>query len=362
MNKLTILILLAMFSKFSLAQTITPYGGYIKCTQSPPDIYTWNAVVYFPADSEIPDSIYFHKPSSHDNFNQVSSEEYIYDSIIKKTYSWIDTFYQGDLSGDFKGIVAFYLDKPVRFFGKNTDSTRRFEVIFEFLPESGAKNSVVLKDFPLLTIEKGRTSNFNLLDSLLNGDNDSVVFLVTHGIGVGIRSFSINRYTGDIYIDSKALDTGFYAVELNTKQYIKKPSNYWMESFKTRYFFTLHVVNNPVPYFVVPDNVKKDYLKTPYIMINHNDSIITYECDFVVPEGFDSLELSCQSVFSFSKQPEINWIKTSNTTAHISLKIHLNKDLKYPQGVSLMVNRKSSGGQYSQDMTSFYITRNFLDK
>jgi len=358
MKRLKLLLLSLLCSTILPAQNITPYGGYLYRFLSPNNFCSWNAVIYSPVDLAIPDSIYFKKRTSRDNFIQLSSEEYLYDNIVKKTYSWIDTL---NLGG-FNGIEAFYPDNPVRYKGKNSDTTRRFSVLLAWPTPSWIESSIVLKDYPLVTIEKGRSSNFNLLESLPNGDADSIAFNVKHGIGIGIKSFSLNRYTGDIFIDTKEMDTGFYALELNSAQYIKRNSNSWMESFINQYYFTLHVVNEPVSYFIIPEPVKKDYLNAPYIMINPTDSMIKYECDFIVPSGFNSLDVSYQSIFAFTKQPEVKWEKTNDTTAHISIDIYLNRELKYPQSVSLLVKRKGSGDQYSQDMTSFYITRNFLEK
>jgi len=354
-------IFLALLSS---AQTIIkPYGGYIQVQREPGERLKSNfdVFVYFPANTTIPDSLIL------DIDVAPRGEQLILcNNIIRQTYTFsnVDLFHN-----EYYYVYSFFQNNiESRFIGKNCDSLKIYNKL-QFSLLGGLRTtpitnySSIFKDFPLVKVEKGNIINLNLFDYEPDGDimwPFKLRDISNDPSSTTPKGVFLNAMTADMSIDTKNIDTGYYTfvIELTELDYNDKST--------TWYNFTIYVVNEHIPYFTNSNIQIKDSLNIPFIKASVSDKVINYQTDYVVPKGLENFEVAMQSPLIFNKKPEITGLKINDTTLRVNLKIFMDRGTykkvyeKLPQSISIIVTRPDSGDNCSQDMTSFYITRDPL--
>jgi len=358
---LTFFIIISLLFHGANSQVITPYGGYFQISKYQENnkyVTNLDAIVYFPDGSQIPDSFNLGLQGVHFKVCKSDSQR-IYNGIIRQVYSLTNP----RTLSDYPLIGGSFWDYTVYFIGKNKDTYYfQLEASIEqnFMSNPDINYSCYMKDFPLIKVEKNKNKVLNLVDFDPDGAIDSCRFWLHDG---GVVGMSLNRLTGDIFIDANKFDTGYYSAGLIVDQF---RTNGMYTYFRSTNFFTVQIVDERIPYFVVSNTIAKDYLNIPYIMVQETDKVINYQCDYINPKGFKAVSLDFQSLLIFNKTPQISFSRTNDTTIHINLDIYMDTGFykvfeRLPKSVSIIVTMPDSAGNYERDMTSFYLMRHFAE-
>ncbi len=353
-------------------QIIKPYGGYIQVSKLNMDhVVNIDVIIYYPNNSAIPDSVYI-AGTSQNGYAYKNGQELLCNNIFKQIYS---RKYIHNIPDANPNLTAF-LDSSTRFIGKNAGIGGLVNFFLfckvSFSTFGYALQTMSFKDKPLITIEKGKTASVNFVQ-----DYHPCCFPLqsffrfwvnyTPSIPSAPDGIFLNKVTGDIFIDSKKLDTGYYSIFLNNEDYFSNSPNY---------NFTIHVVDSSVSYFNIPVSQLRDSLDIPYVKALQKDSIINYQIDYINTHGIKNYSVNWQSALVFKKLPHIITTKINDSTLHIDLKVFIDSaayifdnndtvffktfDVILPTSVSIIVKTIDSIDNNKEDMTSFYITNDAL--
>lgn len=345
---------------------IKPLGGYIQIEKEPGYLIKsdFNIIIYFSIDSPIPDSIYLTPGVTI----LKSGQSIVCNKIIKQNYTLQNYDFGGTSSRGYFDVNSYFKNINTKFKGNNGDTIgignkAQFSLLarinFEYGMSGYDNYSSIFKDFPLIEVEKNKTINFNLFDHELDGD--SIHFEFGDNLNNSPKTPNgalLNSITGDIFIDAKDLDTGYYSILFNSMEfndnYIKSES--W-------YVFTINVVNKHISYFTNNIIYKKDSSNIPYIMAKISDKTVNYQADFINPKGLGNYSIDVPATKPLNKPPTVKTTQINDTLLHINIDVNLDpgfypvyKDL--PTSLSIIVTTTDSTGNCKQDLTSFYVTNN----
>lgn len=350
--------------------TIRLYGGYIQINSAPfAQSASFDIFVYFAPGSVIPDSMYLinmNNESAGKRENQT-----LCNNIPLQKYSF--EFWGANPDGTEPG--AYFKDATVLFMGKNDTVKREFTTLSGKNHDAYLTQTITFKDHPLIVIEKGKTAVVNLTKEFkLITRRFPRYSLRKVGSSPIPEGMIVNPNTGDIFIDGREIDTGYYTFIIEAEEY----SN--AESY---YFFTVSVVDSILPYFNIPDAQKRDSLGIPYLAATRSDSLLSYHVAYINPNGIGQYSVNWESPELHKKAPQLSTVKVNDTTLQIDLTIpvdsigfisSISNDTVFvwgneqnlplyetlPETFSLTVTTTDSMGLCRNDMTSFYISRDPL--
>ncbi len=353
----------------SIAQdTLKIYGSYVNIN-SPRNTNnsSLDVFVYVSTESTLPDSI-----SVLGKGIAVKSDyEMLCNGLSKHRYH-LD-FYNSNPNGI--EVTAKFNNVPTVFIGTN-DTIKK-----EFLGFSGYNNerlltkTITFKDYPIITVEKGKTAILNLTKEFkiwtMNFPKFSISKVGTFKESMGIV---LNGNTGDIIIDGNKLDTGLYTFKLTASEY---------SDANTFYYFSVRITNKQLPYFQIPENQQRDIIGIPTFIATKKDSIFSYLVKYIKPGGLGQFTVHWESPEKHKNPPQLKTIKTNDSTLDIELRIpfdsigfinsltistiyvfgsekNLINSEKIPETYSIIINTIDSQGQCNMDMTSLYISRDMF--
>jgi hypothetical protein len=360
------MFLLVMGTNLLYAQPIIkPLGGYVHVSKD----YGWSLTrdidvsVYFASDTAIPDSIY---AVSEDFWIHKSFSTTLCNGVIRQNYSL--NGYSRFSPDNVELFGVRFQNVETRFAGKNADSAslhsiRPFTLVCNIPTWSIYKYfglaSMHHKDMPLLIARKNTVVIVNY-----NNDIEENTDKITYNLGENLPNSPTapggmfqNGTTGDISVNTTGLDTGDYT-------FIRGCEEWFYENYKavTYYVATLRVTNDRIPYFDIPLSQPRDSVAVPFLFAKPADTVLTFECDYICPIKKGPVTFSLQSAITFNKAPQIipTWI--DDTVAQLRMKIYMDTGMykvyeRLPKSISIIATATDSLGNCSQDMTSFYITR-----
>lgn len=345
---------------------IKPLGGYIQIEKEPGYLIKsdFNIIIYFPINSLVPDSIYL-TPGVYILKNDQSI---ICNNVIKQNYRLQNFDFGGTSSRGYFDVNSYFKTINTRFKGKNGDTVgignkAQFSLLsrinFEYGMSGYYNYSSTFKDFPLITVEKNKNINFNLFEHELDGDSIYFEFGDNlHNSPKTPNGVLLNNVTGDIFIDGKDLDTGYYCILLNAMEF----NNNYLKS-ESWYVFTINVVNEHISYFTKNISYKKDTSNIPFILAKISDKTVNFQADFINPKGLVNYNVNVHSTKPLNKPATVNTTQINDTLLHINIDVNLDsgyyqvyKDL--PNSFSIIITTTDSAGNCKQDLTSFYVTNN----
>lgn len=351
--------------------TLRLYGGYVQINSPLSSNYIGlDVTIYCPVGSTIPDSI--HLIGGLGEVGSKSENQILCDNIMRQKYH-LEYF---NPNPDVTEVKVYFKGVNSTFIGSiDTMIDRKYGVV---LSASGGSwlltQSILFKDYPLINIEKGKTASINLTKEfkLWTGvfpsyDIDPIGPTFNSDVG-----FLNNSKSGDIFIDTRTLDTGYYTLVISVNEYA---------SSKSYYFLTVHVINKPLPYFNVPQDQKRDSIGIPYLAATKSDSVLNYRVTYINPAGLGQYSVNWESPQIHQKTPQLNTVKINDTTLQINLTIPIDSvgflisqiegtaffwgnELNFVlhgsllETFSIMVTTSNDSlGFCRNDMTSFYVSR-----
>lgn len=348
--------------------TIRLYGGYIQINSSR---LTTNVgldiFVYFAPGSVIPDSIYLFNKGSAGK----SEDKILCNNVTLQKY-YLE-FWGANPDGIEAG--AYFKDATTLFMGKNDTIKRAFPALSGNNDNVFLTQTITFKDNALVVVEKGKTAIINLAKGFklqtLRFPNYSLGQIGSSFIPEGMM---VNQNTGDIFIDGRDLDTGYFTFVLEVHEYTNAASYY---------FFTVSVVDTILPYFKIPEAQKRDSLGIPYLAATRSDSLLSYHVTYINTAGLGQYLVNWESAEQHKKTPQLSAVKVNDSTLQIDLSIPIDsigfissalndtvfvwgneKNLPLyetlPETFSITVTTTDNSGLCRNDMTSFYISRDPL--
>jgi len=263
-------------------EPIKPYGGFMSFSKEPmSNVVTLKIIVYYQKSTEIPDSMQINIIDGNRG-----EQELLCNNIVKQTYN----FSPYDFLSDGLTLRSKFKNLETRFIGKNGDSSGSGKpqfyletyLNFNFPMFFISNNSAIFKDYPLVTVEKGKIAIINLF--VYEAEDDSIYFgLMSKNTDFPIapKGVIVNGNTGDFIIDTEKLDTGYYSVAF----YVWEVGSGEGKSPNWQ-VFTIKVEDKRLPYFVHLGNSFRDTLGIPYINASKKDTIIQYQCKYFMPKGW----------------------------------------------------------------------------
>jgi hypothetical protein len=367
---------LICFAITSKSQTSYTYGNYIKNynLDNVGIVHVFEVIIYFKNTDIIPDFISF-----TGGISQISGKltpiDYEISSRTNLCNNMVKVIYQTDMWQLYSAVIPHSQNKNIKYKGKNVPDS--IELIARLDLRQVAINGFVdnssyFKDIPLVTIEKGKSNVINLFDR--DDSHDSLVFEYEiednskprYPLLPGVK---INTKTGDIYIPS-TLDTGFYTLQVRVRDHFVNNSWNKILLFSRTYFdFTLHVINEKLPYFIHSSGAKIDNNGIYFKYVPKTDNKVNYQADFINPKGLGNYSVNVPSIKAFNIPPTIITTKINDTLLHVDITADLDYNFRpdtnflgivkeIPNSFSIIVTTTDSTGNCTQDLTSFYLTNN----
>ncbi|MFZ4797869.1 MAG: T9SS type A sorting domain-containing protein [Bacteroidia bacterium] len=368
-TKFIIVFTITFFAIQTKAQNTSIYGNYIKNyrVNYNGEVNNYDVVLYFKNTDIVPDSVTFMAGARL--ITGVNPYKYGISSKTNLCNNMVKVIYKTDNWDGYPSIVASARNENIKYKGKNVPDSIAFVARLDLnLVNIGGfvDNSSYFKDIPLVTIEKGKSNVINLFER--DDSYDSLVFNFYSWYPV-YPEIKLNSQTGDIYIPN-TLDTGFYSVQLSVRDYYVNHD--WLMSYplsRTYFDFTLHVVNEKLPYFIHSTTAKIDNNGIYFKYVPKTENKVNYQADFINPKGLGNYSVNVSSIKAFNTLPTIITTKINDTLLHVDITADLDynfrPDTNYlgivkeiPNSFSIIVTTKDSTGNCTQDLTSFYLTNN----
>jgi len=373
-KKFIILLAITCLVILGSAQNTSIYGSYIKNYRVNYDgeVNNYEVILYFKNTDIVPDSVTFMA-----GFRLITGSKPIKYGISSKTIlcnNMVKVIYKTDNWYGNPSIVAGARNENIKYKGKNVLDSIAFVARLDLntIYIGGFEdNSSYFKDIPLVTIEKGKSNVINLFekdesfDSLVfDYEVNNPMFIIPTLDGV-----KLNKQTGDMYIPNN-LDTGFYTLQVRVRDYMVNYEYHLNYPLSYTYFnFTLHVVNEKLPYFIHSASAKIDNNGIYFKYVPKTDNKVNYQADFINPKGMGNYSVNVPSIKAFNIPPTIISTKINDTLLHVDITADLDyifrPDTNFlgivkeiPNSFSIIVTTTDSTGNCTQDLTSFYLTNN----
>jgi len=356
------------------AQNTSIYGSYIKNYRVNYDgeVNNYEVILYFKNTDSVPDSVTFMA-----GYRLITGSKPIKYGISSKTNlcnNMVKVIYKTDNWSMSPSILAGARNENIKYKGKNVLDSIAFVARLDLntIYLGGFEdNSSYFKDIPLVTIEKGKSNVINLFEKDQSFDSLVFDYEVNNPMFIipTLDGVKLNKQTGDMYIPNN-LDTGFYTLQVRVRDYYVNYEYHQNYPLSYTYFnFTLHVVNEKLPYFIHSASAKIDINGIYFKYVPKTDNKVNYQADFINPKGLGNYSVNVSSIKAFNTPPTIITTKINDTLLHVDIKADLDynfrPDTNYlgivkeiPNSFSIIVITTDSTGNCTQDLTSFYLTNN----